>query len=224
MASAHEGDATLTVEISIYSDLICPWCFIGKRRIEQVLRTPVGEGITLRWLPFQLYPNVPPGGLDRQQVLEARYGDNADATRIPTRIRDEAADAGLEFDFGAMRKTPNTLDGHRLVERFAGPGQSELVEVLFSYHFQQGADVGDHDVLLEAVAQAGLDVEVAREVLGGDAQREAVLEHIRMAYDAGVTGVPSYLLAGRFTIPGAQPADVLSKFIERARLRLSEKA
>ena len=212
------------MEIAIYSDLICPWCFIGKRRIEQVLRTPVGEGVSLRWLPFQLYPNVPPGGVDRQQVLEARYGADADATRIPTRIRDEAADVGLEFDFGAMRKTPNTLDGHRLVELFLGPGQNDLVEVLFSYHFQQGADVGDHDVLLDAVAEAGLDVEAAREVLEGDALRDGVLEHIRMAYDTGVTGVPSYLLAGRFTIPGAQPPDVLGKFIERARMRLSEES
>lgn len=212
------------MEIAIYSDLVCPWCFIGKRRIEQVLRTPVGEGISLRWLPFQLYPNIPPGGLDRQQVLEARYGADADATRVPSRIRDEAAEVGLEFDFGAMRKTPNTLDGHRLVERFVGPGQSDLVEVLFRYYFQDGADVGDHDVLLEAVAQAGLDVDAAREVLESDALRDAVLEQIRTAYDTGVTGVPSYLLAGRFSIPGAQPADVLSKFIERARLRLSEEA
>jgi len=210
------------VEVAIYSDLVCPWCFIGKRRIEQVLRTPVGEGVTIRWLPFQLYPNLPLGGLDRQQVLEARYGADADATRIPRRIRDEAADVGLEFDFGAMRKTPNTLDGHRLLERFVGPNQSDLMEVLFSYYFQQGADVGDHGVLLDAVAEAGLDVEAAREVLGGDAFRDAVLESIRAAYDTGVTGVPSYLLAGRFTIPGAQPPEVLSRFIERARLRLSE--
>jgi predicted DsbA family dithiol-disulfide isomerase len=222
MASAHERNRTLDVEVAIYSDLICPWCFIGKRRIEQVLRTPVGEGVTIRWLPFQLYPNIPPGGVDRQQVLEARYGADADATRIPTRIRDEAADVGLEFDFGAMRKTPNTLDGHRLLELFSGPRQSALMEVLFSYYFQQGADVGDHSVLLDAVAEAGLDVEAAREVLGGDAFREAVLESIRTAYDTGVTGVPSYLLAGRFTIPGAQPPEVLSRFIERARLRLGE--
>jgi len=212
------------VEIAIYSDLVCPWCFIGKRRIEEVLRTPVGEGISLRWLPFQLYPNIPPGGLDRQQVLEARYGADADATRVPSRIRDEAAEVGLEFDFGAMRKTPNTLDGHRLVERFVGPGQSGLVEVLFRYYFQEGADVGDHDVLLEAVARAGLDVDAAREVLESDALRDAVLEQIRTAYDTGVTGVPSYLLAGRFSIPGAQPADVLSKFIERVRLRLGEES
>lgn len=212
------------MEIAIYSDLVCPWCFIGKRRIEQVLRTPVGEGISLRWLPFQLYPNIPPGGLDRQQVLEARYGPDADATRVPSRIRDEAAEVGLEFDFGAMRKTPNTLDGHRLVERFVGPGQSDLVEVLFRYYFQEGADVGDHDVLLEAVAQAGLDVDAAREVLESDALRDAVLDQIRTAYDTGVTGVPSYLLAGRFSIPGAQPADVLSKFIERVRLRLGEES
>ena len=210
------------MEIAIYSDLVCPWCFIGKRRIEEVLRTPVGEGITLRWRPFQLYPNIPPGGLDRQQVLEARYGADADPTRIPTRIRDEAADVGLEFDFGAMRMTPNTLDGHRLVELFLGPRQSELVEVLFRYYFQEGADVGDHDVLLEAVAEADLDVDAARAVLDSDALRDAVLEQIRTAYDTGVTGVPSYLLADRFTIPGAQPADVLSKLIERVRSRLSE--
>jgi predicted DsbA family dithiol-disulfide isomerase len=212
------------VEIAIYSDLVCPWCFIGKRRIEEVLRTPVGAGITLRWRPFQLYPNVPPGGLDRQQALEARYGANADATRVPARIRDEAAEVGLEFDFGAMRKMPNTLDGHRLVERFVGPGQNDLVEVLFRYYFQEGADVGDHAVLLDAVAEAGLDVDAAREVLDSDALRDVVLEQIRTAYDTGVTGVPSYLLAGRFTIPGAQSSDVLSKLIERVRSRLSEQS
>lgn len=212
------------MEIAIYSDLVCPWCFIGKRRLEQVLGTPVGEGITLSWRPFQLYPNVPAGGLDRQQMLEARYGADADAARVPERIRSEAADVGLEFDFGAMGKMPNTLDGHRLVERFAGPGQHDLVEVLFSYYFQKGLDVGDHAVLLEAVAEAGLDVDAAREVLDGDALRDDVLEQIRTAYDGNVTGVPCYLLAGRFMIPGAQTADVLSKFIERVRLRLSEES
>jgi predicted DsbA family dithiol-disulfide isomerase len=209
------------VEISIYSDLICPWCFIGKRRLEQVLKTPVGEGVTLRWLPFQLYPNVPSGGVDRQQMLEARYGERADASRIPERIRVEAEDVGLTFDFGAIRTTPNTLDGHRLLEHFQGPAQTELMEVLFRGYFQRGQDVGAHDVLLDAVAEAGLDRAEAQDVLASGAHAEAVLDAIRVAYDNGVTGVPSYLLAGRFTIPGAQSADVLGKFIERARERLA---
>jgi predicted DsbA family dithiol-disulfide isomerase len=209
------------VDIAIYSDLVCPWCFIGKRRLEQVLITPVGDGVTLSWKPFQLYPKMPPGGMDRVEVLKARYGDSADLARVPERIRSEAAEVGLEFDFGAMRTMPNTLDGHRLVERFAGPQQSDLVEVLFRYYFQEGRDVGDHAVLLKAVEEAGLDVAAARAVLAGDALRDEVDSQIRDAYDNGVTGVPSYLLAGRFTIPGAQPPEVLSRFIERARTRLT---
>ncbi len=211
------------MEVAIYSDLVCPWCFIGKRRLEQVLRTPVGEGVTLRWLPFQLYPNIPAGGMDRQQLLEARYGDQADASRIPERIRSEAADVGLELDFAAIRTMPNTLDGHRLVEHFRGPGQSRLMETLFQCYFQRGRDVGDHEVLVEAVAESGLDAGVARDVLDSDAHRAEVLEQIRAAYDNGVTGVPSYMLAGRFTIPGAQSADVLARFMERARERLTQK-
>lgn len=210
------------MEVAVYSDLVCPWCYIGKRRLEQVLATPVGEGITVRWLPYQLYPNLPAEGIPRQRLLSARYGADADASQVPERIRAEAAEVGLEFDFAAIPRVPNTLNGHRLVERFHGAGQGALMEILFRYYFQEGRDLGDPDVLVDAVGAAGLNVATARRLLESDELEDAVRAEIRSARDNGISGVPSYLLAGRFTIPGAQPPEVLARLIERARERLAE--
>ena len=210
------------MEIEIFSDVVCPWCYIGKKRVDAVLGTPAGEGVTLRWRPYQLYPNMPPDGVDRARYLEARYGADADRARVPQRIEAEAADVGLKLDFSAIGKMPNTFQAHRLLELAATHGvQHDLAEVLFDYYFCSGRDVGDLVVLAEAAEAVGLDGVVTREYLSGSAGAEAVREQLARATEVGVSGVPCYLLAGRFALPGAQSPEVMAQFIERAKTRVA---
>lgn len=206
------------MEIEIFSDVVCPWCYIGKKRLDAVMVTPVGEGVTLRWRPYQLYPNMPPDGMDRARYLEARYGADADRSRVPQRIEAEAGQVGLKLDFSAIEKMPNTFQAHRLLELAAAHGvQHELAEVLFAYYFCSGRDVGDPDVLVEAAETLGLERDPVRDYLAGTEGVDAVREQLERAVDVGVSGVPCYLLAGRFALPGAQAPEVMTQFITRAK-------
>ena len=208
------------MQIEIFSDVVCPWCYIGKKRLDAVLDTPVGEGVSLRWRPYQLYPNMPRDGMDRARYLEARYGADADRARVPERIAREAEEVGLAFDFAhrPIEKMPNTFQAHRLLEFAELNGvQHELAEVLFDYYFCSGRDVGDAEVLAEASRGVGLDVAAVSEHLAGNEGADGVREQLARAVDVGVSGVPCYLLAGRFALPGAQTPEVMAQFIERAK-------
>jgi len=206
------------MEIEIFSDVVCPWCYIGKRRLDSVLDSPVGQGVTLRWRPYQLYPQMPSAGMGRAHYLQARYGAKADRARAPQRILLEAEEVGLAFDFVAIERMPNTLQAHRLLELAQQFGkQHDLAEVLFDYYFCQGGDVGDIETLAEAAEAVGLPGALAREYLAGADGTEAVREQLGRAEELGVSGVPCYLLAGRFALPGAQTPEVMAQFIERAK-------
>ena len=210
------------MEIEIFSDVVCPWCYIGKRRLDAVLQTPVGEGVRLRWRPYQLRPGLPAEGVDRAEYLRARYGEEADPGRIPQRLAAEAEDAGLTFDFAAMGRMPNTFQAHRLMELAWDDGvQHQLAEVLFDAYFRAGQDIGQTAALVEAAQRSGIDGAKAARYLDGSAGAERVREQLERAVELGVSGVPSYLLAGRFTLPGAQTPEVMGQFIQRAKERLT---
>lgn len=208
--------------IEIFSDIVCPWCYIGKRSLDAVLDSPAGVGVELVWRPYQLYPNLPAEGIDRLAFLRARFGENAKPDHVPERIEIEARTVGLEFDFAAIKTTPNTFQAHRLMEFAGGSGvQHELAEVLFEYYFCEGRNVGDIEVLLSAATQAGMDESAVLGYLEGDAGSEEVRQQLARGVDVGVTGVPCYLLAETFVIPGAQSSEVLAQFITRAKGRLA---
>lgn len=209
------------MKIDIYSDLICPWCFIGKRRLDAALASPAGDGVDVHWRPFQLYPGLPKEGVDRSEFLRARYGPEADAARTPGRIRDEASTVGITFNYGAVTRVPNTLAGHRLIEKCAGPEQHALAEALFQAYFCDGRDVGDPDVLADVAGAVGFDRDEIRAYLDTDEGEAEVLAQIAAARDEGISGVPCFVLAGKFSIPGAQGVDTMTKFIERAKERLA---
>lgn len=212
------------MEIEIFSDVVCPWCYIGKRRLERALQTPAGQGVSLRWRPYQLHPGLPPGGVDRAEHLRARYGAAADLGRLPKRLEAEAEDVGIRFNFAAIKRQPNSFQAHRLLE-FAEPRgrQHELAEALFEFHFCLGRDLGDAATLAAAAQQAGLSGKQAAAHLAGDEGAEEVRQQLGRAADLGIAGVPCYLLAGRFTLPGAQTEDVMAAFIDRAK-RIAEGA
>lgn len=210
------------MEIEVFSDVVCPWCYIGKRRLDAALKTPVGEGVTLRWRPYQLRPVLPANGVERAEHLRARYGEDADPGRVPQRLAAEAEDAGLTFDFAAMKRLPNTFQAHRLMELAWDEGvQHQLAEALFDAYFRAGKDISQKATLIEAAEQSGIEGIRAAGYLDGDAGADRVRQQLERAVELGVSGVPCYLLAGRFTLPGAQTSEVMEQFIQRAKERLA---
>ena len=211
----------LTIEI--FSDVICPWCFISKRRLDKALLGETGDDVALRWRPYQLYPGLPPQGRDRRTFIRRRYGAAADPTHIPGRIREEAEQEGLELRYDLITRLPNTLLAHRLMELAAlRDCQNALAEALFVGYFCRGEDVGDTDTLLNIGVQAGLDGQESEQVLAGDFGLAEVKQQLQRAPDVGVAGVPGYLLGGGFLLPGAQSVDTLQQIIARAKIRLGD--
>jgi predicted DsbA family dithiol-disulfide isomerase len=204
--------------IDIVSDLICPWCFIGKRRLDAVLATPAGAGVMPRWRPFQLYPQMPMEGMERAAFMKARFGDEGAKRGTPSVIVDEAKAVGIELRYDLVKRVPNTLAGHRLVDWIGpGPEQHALMDTLFRYYFLEGRDLGDVETLADAAASVGVDRAAALAMLASDAGTAEVQSLVREAYEAGVSGVPCFVLPTGFAIPGAQPTEVLVRVIERAR-------
>jgi predicted DsbA family dithiol-disulfide isomerase len=203
--------------------VVCPWCYIGKRRLDAVLASTVGEGIQVTWRPYQLYPQLPDLGMPREEFMRARFGSNADVSALYQRVLDEAASVGLELDFSRIRRAPNTLRAHRLLSWAESSGrQHALAEALFSGYFQQGMDIGDSRELARVAGEVGLDPEAAANLLAGQDELAKVRAELALGQAVGVTGVPFFVLAGRFAIPGAQPQEVMSQFITRARERLEQ--
>lgn len=209
------------LQIEIFSDVICPWCFIGKRRLDQVLQSELGDGITLRWRPYLLYPNLPEEGMDRLELLTRRYGAAADPGKVPERILEEAGAEGIELRFDLIKRTPNTLQAHRLLE-FAQVCnvQQQLSERLFLAYFCEGKDVGNRDVLVALANEVGMDEKATSTYLAGQEGTAAVREQLSRAPELGISGVPGYYLADSFLLPGAQTSEVMGQIITRVKDRL----
>ena len=211
------------LSIEVFSDLVCPWCFIGKRRLDRVLASPAGEGVEVHWRAYQLAPRLPATGIDRAQYYQARFG--SDGRTVPRRIAEEAAGEGLTLNFGAIERMPNTFSGHRLMvfaDASGGPAvQHELAEALFRAYFQDGRDVGDPDTLADIATTVGLDRNAASAWLDGNEGSRQVQAELERAVDLGISGVPSFVLGGTFPIPGAQSVEVMINFIQRAKARLA---
>lgn len=203
------------ITVDIVSDVMCPWCYVGKRRFDKAL-SELDDTIEVdvRWRPFQLDPTLPKEGRDRQDYLTSKFGSAEDARRAYASIREAGAAEGIPFDFDAIAVSPNTLDAHRLVRWAASAGnnvQSRVVEILFRMYFTEGGNVGDPAVLLAAAGEAGMDANVVEALLHSDADRPEVMEEIATAQRMGVTGVPCFILDGRYAVMGAQPAETLGR-------------
>jgi predicted DsbA family dithiol-disulfide isomerase len=197
------------MRIDIVSDTICPWCFVGKRRLERALalRTALAPDIT--WWPFQLNPDMPANGRDRKSYLEAKFGGPAGAERIYARIRDAGRSEGIEFAFDAVERTPNTIDSHRLIHWAGAAGcQNDVVEGLFRAYFLEGRDIGDAAVLVDVARAAGMDADDVALRLASERDRDLVMQRNRSAVEIGVSGVPCFIIDREQAISGAQDASV----------------
>jgi predicted DsbA family dithiol-disulfide isomerase len=204
------------VRIDVFSDTVCPWCWIGKRRLEKTLAARPDLEARVVWHAFQLNPDMPDGGMDRQHYLASKFGGAERAASIYARIRDEGARESLRFDFDAISRTPNTIDSHRLVRWAATqpPGQDPMVEALFTAYFAEGADVGDHPTLVAAAVTAGFEQGAARDFLAGDAEREAVAQEDWQARNAGISGVPCFIVDGKVAVPGAVEPETFLRILD----------
>ncbi|WP_163272671.1 DsbA family oxidoreductase [Chelativorans alearense] len=207
---------TSAIAVDVVSDVVCPWCYVGQRNLQAALDRLEGISVSIRWRPYQLDPTIPPEGRDRQDYLINKFGDPARIEAMHDRLREIGAAAGIAFDFEAIKVSPNTLDAHRLIRWAATAGedvQNRLVRQLFRLYFEEGANVGDHAVLLEAARQAGMDAALVETLLPTPADRAEVESEIATASRMGVTGVPCFLLEGRYALMGAQPPDTLADAI-----------
>jgi predicted DsbA family dithiol-disulfide isomerase len=204
--------------VDVVSDVVCPWCYVGKRRLEVALDSVDDLDVEVRWRPFQLDPTIPPEGKDRQEYFLEKFGDLSRVAAIHERLKELGDGVGIRFAFERITRSPNTLDAHRLIRWASIEGLGEaVVEKLFSLYFEDGADLGDHDVLVEAAVAAGLSGDLVRRLLDGDADREAVQEEIATAQRIGVTGVPCFIIDGRYAVMGAQEPEAIIAALRQAR-------
>ena len=200
--------------IVIYSDLICPWCYIGRRRLGQALQLGgLSEAPSIFWRPFQLNPDLPKSGLDRRAYRTAKFGSWDQSQAMDRRVTETGETLGLVFDYDRVLVTPNTMDGHRLLW-WAGvleSPQDALAETLFRVYFSEGRDLGKLEVLADAAAEVGLSRERALLFLQSDDGREEVLAEEREARRRGLDAVPFFLLNGIPALAGAQPPQAFVK-------------
>jgi predicted DsbA family dithiol-disulfide isomerase len=205
--------------IDVISDAICPWCYIGKRQLENALPILAQEGLhfSVLWHPFQLNPEMPAEGVDRKSYREAKFGGPEKAKAIDERITQTAAAVGLEFHLEKLTRTPNTVSAHRLIRMAAQEDvQDAVVEALFKAYFREGADIGDAEILAGIGGAGGLDPDAVFKMLKGEEHRREVLAGDQMARNAGIQGVPSFALQGHVLFSGAQPAEEMAKAFSHA--------
>jgi predicted DsbA family dithiol-disulfide isomerase len=200
--------------LDIISDPICPWCYIGAANLTRALETARAQPFDIHWRPFQLNPDMAPEGADRRAYLDAKFGGPDRARQIYARIEAAAAEAGLDLHFDLIRRTPNTLDAHRLIRWAVAEGvQTPLVGQLFRRYFREGKDISNPDVLAAAATAAGMDEPLVRRLLASDADVEEVRAEDAAFREMGVTGVPTFILGNRYVITGAQPPEVWTRIV-----------
>jgi predicted DsbA family dithiol-disulfide isomerase len=205
-----------TIQIDVISDVICPWCFLGKRRLDKALAMLPDVKTEVVFRPFYLDPTIPAEGVDRHEYMEAKFGSE----RLKT-IHDPLIAAGKEdgvpYAFDKITRTPNTLAAHRVLRWALVAGkQQEVAEALFTAYWSEGRDVGDHAVLAQVASSCGMDGLKVQADLATDKDSEAVLKEMAMAQKMGVTGVPTFIINRKYGVVGAQSADVMANAINKA--------
>ncbi len=203
--------------IEVYSDTICPWCYLGFARLQQALAQRPAVGADVRWLPYELNPQMPVEGADRAEYMRARFGDVNRFAKAQVTLQELGAEAGIQFDFAAARRMPNTRRSHALIAWAAASGrQSEIKRRVLAAYFAEGRDIGAPDTLVAIAAEAGLDAAAARTALD-DAELHRQIEALeQQARSWDINGVPTFIFARRFAFSGAQPLSVFLQAIDAA--------
>ena len=204
--------------LEIFADTVCPWCFIGKRRLTRALGARPQPDLTLRWRAFQLNPGMPMTGIDRTQYMTAKFGSQERAQRVFDNVARVGRNEGIEFRFDLVRRTPNTLRSHRLVQAAARIGRDGLMlDRLFAAYFTEGADIGDAETLIELAEEVGLPRAMADAAVDGLPEIDTALNEDFQSRRLGITGVPYLIFNSRFGLSGAQEPEVLHNMFDLAR-------
>ncbi|MFS8050268.1 DsbA family oxidoreductase [Rhizobium sp. BR 314] len=202
------------ITIDIVSDVVCPWCYLGKARLELAIAEVQDEvGVDLNWRPYRLNPDYPPEGVDQKKALEQKLGGAERVAQGHKMLTDLGREVGIKFDFDAIEIGPNTLDAHRLIHWAVTESrekQDKVVDALFKANFEEGRNVGDHAVLLDIAEKVGLDRSVIATLLASDADRDLIIGEIEAAQKIGVSGVPFFIFDQQYAVSGAQTPDVLA--------------
>ena len=202
-------------KIDIISDPICPWCYIGKTRLDRALEVNPDHDFMIEWHPFQLNPTMPTGGMDRREYLETKFGGQDGAVKVYAQVDKAARENGLELDFAGIKRTPNTIDAHRLIHWAGIEGkQNAVVDRLFKAYFKEGRDISEHSVLVRIASAAGMDGDAIRVLLEGDADKEDIRTRDTKSRAAGVQGVPCFIVDNHYVVNGAQPTDMWERVIK----------
>jgi len=212
------------ITIDIVSDTVCPWCFIGKRRLERALAEKGAEPkVFIGWRPFQLNPDMPEEGMDRKDYLAAKFGGEQGAQRVYDSIRQAGEGEGINFNFSNVGRTPNTISSHKLIDRAGQEGkQDPVVEALFQAYFIDGKDIGDTEVLVEIAVAGGLDEDATRGYLQSDEDLERIRGDDATARRMGIQGVPCFILNRKYAISGAQEPEAFLQAFAQIEAELAQ--
>lgn len=211
------NNAAAPLTIDVVSDVICPWCYLGKRRLEQALTMVPSVAVTINWRPFQLDPTTPPEGVDRRTYFERKFGSLAAVEPTHARLTAIGRELGIDYRFADVGRTPNTIDAHRVLRWASEAGLGDAAaERLFRAHFTEGVFLGDHAELARLAGEIGLDPTDVAARLATNRDRAAVEEEIEAAVRIGVTGVPCFIVDRRYAVMGAQEPAVIAGAISKA--------
>ena len=212
-----------TIKVDLISDTVCPWCYVGKRRMELAMQELPEFSFDLLWRPYQLNPDMPAEGIARADYLKRKFGKPKYGKTVTGALVEAGESVGVDFQFDKIERMPNTLDSHRLIRWARNDNvQAEVVDALFDHYFVQGHDVSDHDLLLEIARGAGMDTDLVRGLLNSDADIDLIKQEDQAAREMGVSGVPSYLMIDKFIITGAQDVHALKMILTRVAKKMAE--
>jgi predicted DsbA family dithiol-disulfide isomerase len=209
-----------SVDVDVVADVVCPWCYIGKRRLEEAIAATPGVNVNINLRPYFLNPWIPREGIDRQTYLETKFGSVERYAAIAERIASAAALEGLVYNPDKISRQPNTLDCHRLIlwsRSVADPGLVE--QRLMELYFAEGADLSDAKVLIQAAVDCGMDGDLVRRLLASDADIDRIESEANSSKEAGIDGVPCFIFGGSEIVTGAQSPEYLASAIKRTAER-----
>jgi predicted DsbA family dithiol-disulfide isomerase len=206
------------IKVDVVSDVVCPWCYIGKRRLEAAIRKVNNDiEVEVNYLPFELNPNIPASGTDQKQYLAAKFGGEDRYRQLTAHVASIASQEGLRFDFDRQSVMPNTLNAHRLIQ-FAGTlgVQASVKEAMMKAYFEDGIDLSSNENLLTVAQSAGLDRSAAEDLLRSDKDVSAIRELESLNRRRGINGVPFFIINDKYGVSGAQPSDTLAEIFKEA--------
>jgi predicted DsbA family dithiol-disulfide isomerase len=213
------------LQIDIVSDVVCPWCYIGKHRIESALALVPDVPVEVNWRPFFLNPWVPREGISRDDYLTAKFGSPEAYKKIAGRVGAAAAEEGLEYNSDRMKRQPNTIDSHRLIHWADAEGKAAAMKQrLMELYFRDGGDLTDINVLVQAATDVGLNAETIRKRLATDEDVDLISAQAKDASDKGISGVPTYVFAQKYAVSGAQPPEQLARAIRQVSAEINQGA